>query len=157
MLNLIMVREGYARAYYVAPDDRHLQEIQEAEAYARRRSLGIWQYDNITGAFCIWVYEMKPDPKGRDEDNLNGEYAVFRNSCNHSINLAGWVVSAERGSFIFPAFVLQAKKTVTLHTGTGANNETDVYWGSSKPIWKNEDDRLLAYNADGQVVLDYTY
>lgn len=157
MLNLIMVREGYARAYFIPPDDKHLKEIQEAEAYARSRNLGIWQYDNITGAFCIWVYELQDDPKGHDEENLNGEYVVFRNSCNHSIDLAGWKVSAERGSFIFPEFALQAKKTVTLHTGTDINNETDVYWGSPKPIWKNEDDTLLAYNAEGQIALDYTY
>jgi len=156
MLNLVMVREGYARAYYVAPDDKHLEEIEEAEKYAKSRSLGIWQYDNITGAYCIWLYEKHPDPKGRDEENLNDEYMVFRNSCTHEVDMTGWKVSAERGSFTFPNFSLDAKKTVTLHSGSGDNNVTDVFWGSSKPIWKNEDDRLLAYNAEGQVVLDYS-
>ena len=157
MLNLIMVREGYARAYFIPPDDKHLKEIQAAEEYARGRGLGIWQYDNITGAFCVWLYTKHPDATGKDDENLNDEYMVFRNSCNHSIDLAGWKVSAERGSFIFPEFTLQAKKTVTLHTGTDINNETDVYWGSPKPVWKNEHDKLLAYNAEGQIALDYTY
>jgi hypothetical protein len=157
MLNLVMVREGYARAYYIAPDDKHLEEIREAEEYARGRGLGIWQYDNITGAFCVWVYEMRPDPKGRDEENLNGEYFVLRNSCTHEVSLMVWRVSAERGSFVFPDFILQAKKTVAVHTGSGFDNATDLYWGSAKPVWKNEDDTLLAYNAEGQLVLNYTY
>lgn len=157
MLNLVMVREGYAHAYYVAPDDKHLPEIIEAEEYARGRGLGIWQYDNITGAFCVWLYEKHPDAKGRDEENLNDEYMVFRNSCNYPVNLTGWRISAERGSFVFPDFSLDAKKAVTLHSGSGGNNATDVYWGSGKAIWKNEDDTLLAYNADGKMVLSYTY
>ncbi len=157
MLNLIMAREGYARSYYVAPDDKHLKEIQEAENYAKSKNLGIWQYDNITGAFCVWIYELRDDPKGRDEENLNGEYVVLRNSCTHPVDMTGWKMSASRGSFTFPEFALQGKKTVAVHTGSGENNATDLYWGSSKAIWKNEHDRLLAYNAGGQLVLDYSY
>lgn len=157
MLNIVMVREGYGCAYYIPPDDRHYKEIIEAEAYAKAHKLGIWQFENITDAFCVWVYEMKPDPKGRDEENLNGEYVVFRNSCTRAVNMTGWKVSGERGSFTFPDFILQSKKTVSLHTGSGANNVTDVYWGSSKPVWKNEHDTLLAYNAQGQMVLNYSY
>jgi len=95
--------------------------------------------------------------KGKDEENLNDEYMVFRNSCTHPVDMTNWKITAERGSFIFPEFTLQPKKTVTLHTGSGTKNATDVYWGSAKPIWKNADDTLLAYNAEGQMVLDYTY
>lgn len=157
MLNLVMVKEGYARSYYIAPDDKHLGYIQEAESYAKSRNLGIWKYDSITGAFCIWVYDTHPDPKGRDDDNLNGEYVVFRNSCTRAVDMTGWNVSAERGSYNFQNFTLDAKKTVTLHTGSGINNSTDVYWSSAKPVWKNSDDRLLVYNSDGIMVLDYSY
>ncbi len=157
MLNIVMVREGFARAYYIPPDDEHYKEIMEEESYARERKLGIWQFENITDAFCVWIYEMKPDPKGRDEENLNGEYAVLRNSCARPVNLSGWKVEGSRGAFVFPDFTLQSKATVAIHSGSGANNATDLYWGSSKPVWKNEHDMLLAYNAQGQMVLNYSY
>jgi endonuclease YncB( thermonuclease family) len=154
MLNLVMVREGFARSYFIAPDDKHLAEIKEAEEYAKSRNLGIWRYDNITGAFCVWVYDTHPDPKGRDELDLNGEYVVLRNSCGHPQDMTGWTLSAERGNYTLPAFALKAKSLVTVHSGSGENNSTDLYWGSAKPVWKNDDDRLLLFNAEG-VVLDY--
>jgi micrococcal nuclease len=155
MLNLQMVREGFARSYYIAPDDRHLPEIIEAEKKAKDELTGIWRYDNITGAFCVWLYTKHPDPKGRDEDDLNGEYMVFRNSCNHTQSMSGWTLSAERGNYTFPDFTLGAKKLVTVHSGSGVDNSTDLYWGSAKPVWKNSDDTLKMFNADGVMALDY--
>jgi micrococcal nuclease len=157
MLNLVMVREGFARAHYIAPDGKHLPEIVEAEGYAKSRSLGIWKHDSIDGAFCVWVYDIRKDPKGRDEDNLNGEYVVLRNSCNRTQQLTGWILSAERGNYTFPLFSLDAKRTVTIHSGSGGDNATDLYWGSAKPVWKNEHDTLLAFNSDGVMALEYAY
>ncbi len=158
MLNIIMASEGYARSYYIEPDGKHLEEVKEAEAYAKSKNLGIWKYDNITGAFCVWVYELKDDPKGHDEENLNGEYVVFRNSCAHPVGMTGWKIVTARGySFIFPGFSLDAKAKVWLHSGSGSNNASDIYWGSGKVVWRNSGDTLLAYNAEGQLVLNYSY
>lgn len=158
MLNLIMVKEGYARSYFIAPDDKHLDEILEAEKYAKERGLGIWQYDNITDAFCIWVYDMKDDPKGRDEENLNGEYVVLRNSCTHPVNMAGWIMESGRSyKFSIPDFTIESKKTVSIHSGAGTANSTDIYWNSGKAVWRNEHDTIHMYNSQKQLVLNYTY
>jgi micrococcal nuclease len=158
MANLIMVREGYARSYYIAPDDKYLDDISNAEAYAKSMNLGIWKYDNITGAFCVWVYDFKYDPAGHDEQNLNGEYVVFRNSCTKPVNLSGWkIVTARNYEFVFPNILIGAKSLLSVHSGTGKANSSDIYWNSTKVVWRNSGDTLLAYNSKNQLVLNYSY
>jgi hypothetical protein len=155
MLNLIMVKEGFARAYYIAPDDRHLPEIEKLEQEAKSKNLGIWKYDSIYGAFCVWVYDFVLNSKVSSKDP-NREYVVLRNSCNHSVELGGWKMQGQSGNFTFPKFSLGAKDKVWIRSGSGKDNATDLFWGSASHLW-SKTSVLKAYNAQGQMVLDYSY
>jgi len=61
-------------------------------------------------------------------------------------------------SYTFPAgFTLDAGATVTLHTGSGTDTATDLYWGAGAPIWNNAGDTITVRVSTGTVVLEETY
>ncbi len=158
-LNIRMVREGFASVYIIEPDNKYTEELLAAEEEARNDSRGIWQYSNITDAFCIGLYyPFMYNAKGDDRENLNGEYLILRNSCTYPVELSGWTLMDNSSSeYIFREFVLMNKSTVTIHTGTGTDNETDLYWGMSRPVWNNNGDVLYLWNMYGELVLKYGY
>lgn len=41
-VNLVMVREGYAKVLIIYPDDKYVKELKEAMLSAREEKLGIW-------------------------------------------------------------------------------------------------------------------
>jgi CBS domain-containing protein len=103
-----------------------------------------------------WV---NADAEGDDRENLNGEYLVFRNMWNETLNLTGWTVTDTAGNrYTAPAGVtLEADATVTLHTGSGTDTEDHLYWGSRTPVWNNGGDTVTLRNDTGTVVLEETY
>lgn len=158
MLELIMVREGFARSYLIMPDDKYYNKILEAENYAKSLGIGIWQYDNITGAFCVWVYDFHPDAKSYDEQNLNDEYLVLRNSCTNPVNMTGWSIQNKHNQiFKLPDFTIQPKEKVWIRSGSGNDNQTDIYMGISKPFWTNSGDTFIMLNSENQIVINYSY
>ncbi|TKX82658.1 lamin tail domain-containing protein, partial [Halorubrum sp. SS5] len=68
-------------------------------------------------------------------------------------------VADEAGhSYVFPeGFALDAGATVTLRTGSGADTETDLFWGAGSPIWNNAGDTVILSDADGDRVLEVSY
>ncbi len=158
LVNLELVKKGMARAYIIPPNERHSDEILMAEAEARNSNLGIWKFSGLKDIFCIGIFYFHYNARGNDNENLNDEYVVFRNSCNHSLNLGGWVIKdAANKSYAFPDFPVPAKTKFILHTGSGTDNETDLYWESSRAIWNNNGDTLRMWNSEGELLLDYSY
>ena len=105
------------------------------------------------------IETVNADAEGDDRDNLNDEYVMFRNSGNTELNLSGWTVTDEAGkAYTFPdGYTLPPSATVTLHTGSGTDTETDLYWGSGSPIWNNGGDTVTVRNSEGDVVRAETY
>ena len=105
------------------------------------------------------VAEVHADAAGDEYDNLNDEYVVFENSGDEPLDLSGWQVEDEAGhSYTFPdGFTLDPGATVTLHTGSGTDSETDLYWGSGSPIWNNGGDTVVVTNAEGERVRTEEY
>lgn len=158
LVNLILVREGLASAYIIPPDDAHEQELLEAEEQARSKGLGIWKYMGVHDVFCVGIYYMRYNAMGDDRDNINDEYVEFRNKCEHAVGMEGWKVEdSSHNSYVFQPFTAAPKKTFKLHSGKGNDTGEDLFWGSARPIWNNEDDRLAAWDAEGQLMLNYTY
>jgi len=61
-------------------------------------------------------------------------------------------------TYTFPdGYTLGAGETVTLHTGSGTDSDTDLYWGSGSPIWNNGGDTVTVRNSDGDIVRQETY
>jgi hypothetical protein len=93
------------------------------------------------------------DAPGDDTYNLNGEYVVIRNKGTVDVNLAGWKLKdIANHVYTFPTFTLLAGQTVTVYTGSGANTENSLYWGSSSPIWNNDHDTAYLHNQMGELV-----
>jgi competence protein ComEC len=61
------------------------------------------------------------DAAGDDRRNLNGEYALIRNTGRAAINLACWKLDAgDPGQrFTLPGYGLRTGATVRIHTGRG--------------------------------------
>ncbi|MFT4947552.1 MAG: competence protein ComEC [Natronomonas sp.] len=107
----------------------------------------------------LTVDEINADAAGDDRENLNDEYVVFTNSGSEAVQLSGWTVEDEVGkTYTFPdGFTLEAGASVTLHTGSGTDTETDLYWGAESPVWNNGGDTVIVTNADGDRVLTEEY
>lgn len=64
---------------------------------------------------------------------------ILKNNGVESVDLTGWTLKDEADhTFKFPSFLLEAGATVTIHTGSGEDTQTDLYWGSSQAIWNME-------------------
>lgn len=46
---------------------------------------------------------------------------------------------------------------MTIHTGSGQDTETDLYWGSGSPIWNNGGDTVIVRHDSGDIVIQEAY
>jgi hypothetical protein len=89
-----------------------------------------------------------PVPGGPDPDTnagRNQEYILIRNSGSQRVTMTGWVLhdvprAGTTNRFVFPSFVLRPGATVRVHTGSGTNTSTDLFWGSSVYVWGDDSD-----------------
>ncbi|WP_226023336.1 lamin tail domain-containing protein [Halomicrobium salinisoli] len=105
------------------------------------------------------VAEVHADAAGVERENLNDEYVVFENAGDAPLSLSGWEVEDDAGhTYAFPdGFALDPGASVTLHTGSGSDTETDLYWGQGSPVWNNNGDTVIVTDADGERVLTEAY
>ncbi|RDI72373.1 lamin tail domain-containing protein [Halopelagius longus] len=107
----------------------------------------------------ISLAEVNADAAGDESENLDDEYVVFENTGDSAADLSGWTVEDGAGhTYAFPdGFTLDAGESVTLRTGAGDDTETDLYWGSQRPVWNNGGDTVTVTDASGTVVVEETY
>ena len=112
-----------------------------------------------TTAGQLAVETVHPDAAGDERDNLNDEYVVFENTGDERLDISGWTVTDEADhSFTVPEGVsLDPGETVTLHTGSGTDTATDLYWGSGSPVWNNGGDTVFVTTDDGELVVEESY
>jgi len=163
-----LVADGYARVY-----DSEFSESDRfyaAESRAQDNATGVWTCRRpesadtgtatpegtatATGDASVVVASTHADAEGRDGENLNDEYIVFRNRGNETLDLSGWTVAdAVDHTYQFPdGATLPAGDTVTLHTGSGEDTTADRYWDRGSPVWNNDGDTVVVRDASGQVV-----
>ncbi|MCS7119251.1 MAG: thermonuclease family protein [Archaeoglobaceae archaeon] len=160
LVNLIMVEEGFAYAY-VSDTMKYEEELKKAEEKAKSMKLKIWE-ESEECERCIGIAYFKWDAEGDDCINSNDEFVVFKNGCSIACNLSHWTVSDDSGKiFVFPDFILESGKSVTLYSGCGLNTENELYWcykaTKCKAIWNNDKDTLYLYDSQGNLVLQYFY
>jgi competence protein ComEC len=107
----------------------------------------------------LTVAQIHADAEGDDRENLNDEYVVLKNNGDESVDLSGWTVRDAAGrTYTVPDGVAVASdETITLHTGSGTDTETDLYWESGSPIWNNGGDTVTVRNSTGAVIIEETY
>ncbi len=108
---------------------------------------------------ALVIETIHADAAGDDRDNLTDEYVVFRNSGETALALGGWTVTDAAGkTYTVPeGYTLAAGATVTLHTGSGTDTETDLYWGAGSPVWNNDGDTVTVRTDNGTIVRTETY
>ncbi len=165
-VNLQLVEEGYATVYIISPNKKYETDLRNTENETKTLKVNIWKQpmgENVCDSKCMGISYFKWDAEGNDCDNLNGEYVTFTNACSYSCDLTNWTVKDEssRKPYLFPSFVLESGKAITLYTGCGSNTQTQLYWcssgGSCNAIWNNGGDTLYLRNSNGELVLAYPY
>lgn len=108
--------------------------------------------------FGKWFVDL-PGTDKATAANLNKEYIVVTNTTTKAIYLKGYRVRDYKAkhTYTFGAFTLGAKKSVTLHTGAGKNNATNVYWNQRNFVWNNDRETAQLLNTKSQTVASCTY
>lgn len=156
-LNYDLIQTGHARVYdsTFGQSDR----FYDAESDAQTAERGLWHCRDPGSGDGLTITEIHADAAGNDNENLNDEYVTFENTGSETLDLSGWTVSDEADhSYTFPSGAsLAAGESVTLHSGSGEDTQTERYWGSSQPIWNNGGDTVTVTDDTGTLVTSKSY
>ncbi len=110
-----------------------------------------------TGA-VIKISAVQFDAEGDDKVNLNGEWVEVANTGGAPQDFTGWSLSDESNhTYLFPAgFVLGAGDSVKVHTGSGTDSTSDLYWGRGSSIWNNDGDTATLKDEDRRTIDSHT-
>ena len=105
------------------------------------------------------IVDVHADADGNDNENLNDEYVVFENTGDQPLDLSGWTVADDAGhTYTFPSGVtLDSGAQITLHTGSGTDTASDLYWGAESAVWNNAGDTIIVRTDSGRIVLEEDY
>jgi hypothetical protein len=68
--------------------------------------------------------------------NLQDERLVIQNNSTLEIELTGWTLSDNKSpGYVFPQIMLFPGAKLQVHTTTGKDTPTDLYWGRAAPVW----------------------
>ena len=104
----------------------------------------------ITAAY----YDPYPGPDPDTNAARNHEYIVIRNNGSKAVTLTGYVLhdvprAGSTNRFVFPRFTLKPGKSVRVHTGSGTNTSTDVYWRRTFYVWGDDADTATLLTKSG--------
>ncbi|MEZ3118122.1 lamin tail domain-containing protein [Halobaculum sp. MBLA0147] len=108
---------------------------------------------------ALALVDVNADAAGSDGENLNDEYVVFENTGDAELDLSGWTVAdaADHVYTVPDGTTLAPGEELTLHTGSGTDTASDLYWGADSPIWNNAGDTVIVRTPDGEVVIEEAY
>jgi micrococcal nuclease len=153
MANEALLLRGLATTYTVPPNVAYVEQFTRAQDSAQAEGSGIWAAGGASPPTIVLIHA---DAAGSDNDNLNDEYLVFRVLVSGS--LLGYAVEDATGHrYEFPDRVLMKDQTLTLHTGSGTDTQTDLYWGSAGAIWNNDGDLMKVLDPQGYIVLSRSH
>lgn len=165
--NHALLRDGHARVYESTFTER--ERYERTEAAARDDGRGVWSCAAVGGGTAaeggtateppIEVAEINHDAAGNDNENLNDEYVVLRNTGPEPLDVSGWTVADDGGhTYTFSdGAVVDPDAEVTLRTGSGTDTATTYYWGESGAVWNNGGDVVTVRNATGSTVARVSY
>ncbi len=154
MINLEMVKRGFANAFTYPPDVKYAELFLEAERHARSNELGLWERSNMQ----LVDIGIHYDAEGNDGNNLNDEYVMIKNIGEDLIDIGGWTVKdSATKTYEFKSFKLEPGQSVYLYTGDGKDSGGIFYWNSPMPVWNNDFDTLYLRDDEGLLVGIYNY
>lgn len=178
--NAALVEHGLARVYD-ASDFSRKAAFQRFEAAAYQNRTGLWTCaalgadgrgsttdggdgtagtsgDAASARGSIDV-DAHADAAGPDNENLNDEYVVLRNTGRDRLDFGGVQVSDAVGhTYTFPTgATLAPGASLTLHTGAGTDGHGDYYWSAGSAVWNNGGDTVTVRAANGTTLARQTY
>ena len=159
-INALLVREGLASIYIIYPNDRFEGELKEAEKYARKNGLGIWNISRYYG--CFNITDFTYNALGSDAQNPNGEHVTIRNICNYTINMDKWRLKDESTKeYRFTNLQIRPSESFIIYSGSGKSKGKKLYLYPSgrkgKPVWNNNGDSLYLFDEKGKLALFHRY
>ncbi len=154
MVNLEMVKRGFANAFTYPPDVKYSEIFLEAERHARSNDLGLWEKSRIELVDVAVHY----DAEGDDRTNLNDEYVIIKNIGEKAVDIGGWKVKdSATNIYEFRSYQFEPGSIIYLYTGTGTDSGGIYYWNSPNPVWNNDFDTLYLRDAIGLLIELYSY
>jgi len=96
---------------------------------------------------------IAPNP---EKENLNMEWIEILNAGDADCSLDGWTLSdLQNHSYAFSNFTIKAGASVRIHSGSGNDTASDLYFNRKVPIWNNDGDVATLKGASGKVVAKY--
>ena len=166
--NHALLRAGHARVYDTTFTERERYETAATTARSDRRGLWSCVDGGATATAAgsggiesgtLSVVEINGNAAGNDNENLNDEYVVFRNTGSEPLDISGWTVADEAGhTYTFPdGTVVDPDTEVTLRTGSGTDTASTYYWDETGAVWNNDGDVVIVRNATDSVMIRSPY
>lgn len=155
--NYKLIQTGQARVYDSTFSKS--SSYYSAESSAQDAEQNAWSCRNAgDSGESVSITQIHEDAAGNDNNNLNDEYVVLENTGSASIDVTGWTISDESGkTYTFSSLTLSPGQTVTIHTGSGSDTSSDVYWGRSGAVWNNGGDTVSVSDSSGSAVVSKAY
>jgi hypothetical protein len=96
---------------------------------------------------------IAPNP---EKENLNMEWIEILNAGDADCSMDEWTLSDQQNhTYAFNNFTLKAGASVRVHSGSGNDTASDLYFNRKVPIWNNDGDVATLKDASGKVVAMY--
>lgn len=149
-----LVKQGWALVTRTQPLPRYREILAKHQEEAKAAGRGIWAKGEYRGKLVV----TEVHPRESRQKSPNEEYVVFKNVGNAPLDVTGWSISDEANqSYLVPRFAVGAGKTFTLHTGSGKNTDSKLYWGRRKTVWNKGGDTVIVKDATGHFVVSHMY
>lgn len=138
-LNLLLIEKGLASKFLV--DEKELKEFSEAEEKAINNELGIWKKSPLYVCLSSSI-------------DANSEIIYLRSKCG-VLSLSGLKLKDE-GRKIFHLKNISLA-SLTIHTGIGEDNETDIFFNSKTSVLNNDRDTIYLFDSSSRLLLHHAY
>jgi micrococcal nuclease len=155
MVNLVMLKEGYANAFTVPPNVKYDEDFRQAEREARAAERGLWTGSDV----ALKITHIEANAPGNDNENPNGEWIEITNQGREPVQMANYTLKDEANHiYTFGTFAVAPGVTFRLFSGQGQDSPTELYWGlNGESIWNNGADAAFLRDSDGNLIDTYAY
>lgn len=81
---------------------------------------------------------------------------IFIFNSGRAVRMEGWTLTDVQGSvYTFPNLFLGTGGSVRVHTSSGSNSATDLYWGQDAPVWGEPGDVATLRDESGLIVATF--
>lgn len=155
MVNVRLVEEGLAHAFFIGPNRKHNGLLLKAQAAAKEKKAGIWSGRGRPRDLKITsVHIGDPD---------HPPYVRIANLSNGPMRLAGYLLSNESGKrYLFPDITITPGYTVIVDSTEGTDGvdhrgQLVVHWPMQGSVWDPKEDTAFLTNPSGEMVDSFHY